>query len=109
MNAISATGITVRLGGRPVVRDVDLSVPGGTWVGLIGPNGAGKTTLLRAIAGLVHHEGTIALHGRPTAELSRRDWSRAVAVVPQEPVTPPWLTVAEYALLWSIEIACWGH
>ena len=99
MNAISATGITVRLGGRPVVRDVDLEVPIGTWVGLIGPNGAGKTTLLRAVAGLVHHEGTIALHGHPTAELSRRDWSRAVAVVPQEPVTPPWLTVVEYVLL----------
>ncbi|HEY1317949.1 MAG TPA: ABC transporter ATP-binding protein [Gaiella sp.] len=99
MTAISARAITVRLGGRPVVRDVDLDVPGGAWVGLIGPNGAGKTTLLRALAGLVPHAGTIALHGRPTADLTRRDWSRAIAVVPQEPVTPPWLTVAEYVLL----------
>ena len=99
MSAISAKAITVRLGGRPVVLDVDLDVPAGTWIGLIGPNGAGKTTLLRALAGLVPHSGTIALHGRPTADLTRRDWSRAIAVVPQEPVTPPWLTVAEYVLL----------
>jgi iron complex transport system ATP-binding protein len=99
VTAIAARSITVRLGGRPVVVDVDLDVPGGTWIGLIGPNGAGKTTLLRALAGLVPHTGTIALHGRPTGDLGRRDWARAVAVVPQEPVTPPWLTVAEYVLL----------
>ena len=99
MNAISARGVTVSLGGRPVVREVDLDVPRGQWVGLIGPNGAGKTTLLRALAGLVPHDGTIALHERSTAELGRRDWSRIVAIVPQEPVTPPWMTVAEYVLL----------
>ena len=62
MSAISARGITVRLGGRAVVRDVDLDVPEGQWVGLIGPNGAGKTTLLRALAGLLPHDGTITLH-----------------------------------------------
>ena len=99
MKAISARGVTVRLGGRAVVREVDLEVPRGQWVGLIGPNGAGKTTLLRALAGLVTHEGAVALHERPTGELTRREWSRIVAVVPQEPVTPPWMTVAEYVLL----------
>jgi iron complex transport system ATP-binding protein len=99
VNAISARGVTVSLGGRAVVHAVDLDVPRGQWVGLIGPNGAGKTTLLRALAGLVPHEGAIALHDRPTTELGRRDWSLLVAVVPQEPVTPPWMTVAEYVLL----------
>ena len=33
MNAISARGVTVRLGGRAVVRDVDLDVPQAQWVG----------------------------------------------------------------------------
>jgi iron complex transport system ATP-binding protein len=99
VTAIAARKVTVRLGGRAVVRDVDLDVPEGQWVGLIGPNGAGKTTLLRALAGLVPHDGTVALHGVSTAVLGRRDWARAVAVVPQEPVTPPWMTVAEYVLL----------
>jgi iron complex transport system ATP-binding protein len=99
MTAIAVRGMTVRLGGRPVVYDVDLDVPAGQWVGLIGPNGAGKTTLLRALAGLLPHDGTVALHDEPTATLGRRDWARAVAVVPQEPVTPPWMTVAEYVLL----------
>ena len=99
MTAISTRRLSVTLGRRVVVRDVDLDVPSGQWVGLIGPNGAGKTTLLRAVAGLVPYEGSVTLHGVPANELSRRDRARELAVVPQEPVTPPWLTVAEYVLL----------
>jgi iron complex transport system ATP-binding protein len=99
VSAIELDGVTVRLGGRPVVRDVTARVERGEWVALIGPNGAGKTTLLRAIAGLVRHEGDVSLLARPTAALERRERARLLAVVPQEPETPPWLTVAEYALM----------
>ena len=99
MTAIALDGVTVTLGGRPVVRDVEAVVEHGEWVALIGPNGAGKTTLLRAIAGLVRHDGAVSLLGRPAASLDRRQRARAVAVVPQAPETPPWLTVAEYVLM----------
>ena len=99
MSAIATRDLSVTLGRRVVVRDVDLDVPSGQWVGLIGPNGAGKTTLLRAVAGLVPYEGTVTLHGIPADELSRRDRARELAVVPQDPSTPPWMTVAEYVLL----------
>jgi iron complex transport system ATP-binding protein len=91
--------VTVELGGHPVVRGVDVSVADGEWVALIGPNGAGKTTLLRAVARLVSFTGEIALDGRAVGELSRSELARLVAVVPQEPSTPPWMTVAEYVLL----------
>ena len=96
---IGLRSVTVHLGGRPVVDRVDAVVEGGEWVALIGPNGAGKTTLLRAIARLVPFAGEITLDGRPVAELSRSELARLVAVVPQEPSTPPWMTVAEYVLL----------
>jgi cobalamin transport system ATP-binding protein len=96
---ISLGGVTVHLGGRPVVDSVDAVVAQGEWLALIGPNGAGKTTLLRAIARLVPFAGSIALAGQPTEELSRSELSRLIAVVPQEPSTPPWMTVAEYVLL----------
>jgi iron complex transport system ATP-binding protein len=99
MSAIALDGVSVSLGGKVVVRDVHLQVEQGEWVALIGPNGAGKTTLLRAIAGLVRHDGAIALEGSPVAGLSRRERARRVAVVPQEPEIPPWLTVSEYVLL----------
>jgi len=96
---IELAGVTVELGGSPVVDGVHLTVSEGEWVALIGPNGAGKTTLLRAIARLVHYRGAIWLDGRPSEELQRAELSRLVAVVPQEPSTPPWMTVAEYVLL----------
>ena len=96
---IGLSGVTVELGGRPVVDAVDAAVERGEWLALIGPNGAGKTTLLRAIARLVPFRGEISLAGRPSLELSRGELGRLVAVVPQEPSTPPWMTVAEYVLL----------
>ena len=99
MSAVTLDDVTVELGGRPVVDGIDLEVAPGEWLALIGPNGGGKTTLLRAIARLVSFAGSIALEGRPTAAMRRAELSRLLAVVPQEPSTPPWLTVGEYVLL----------
>jgi ATP-binding cassette subfamily F protein uup len=45
-----ARGLTKSLGGRPLVRGLDLVITPGTRVGLIGPNGSGKTTLLNVLA-----------------------------------------------------------
>ena len=91
--------VTVELGGRAVVDRMDASVAEGEWIALIGPNGAGKTTLIRAIARLVQFSGSITLDGRSTANMHRAELSRLLALVPQEPSTPPWMTVGEYVLL----------
>ena len=99
MNAIELQGVTVVLGGKPVVDRLDAEVPEGEWLALIGPNGAGKTTLLRAIARLVPFEGSIVLEGRSIDHMRRSELARLIAVVPQEPSTPQWMTVAEYVLL----------
>jgi iron complex transport system ATP-binding protein len=99
VNAIELENVTVVLGGRPVVDGVDAAVAEGEWLALIGPNGAGKTTLLRAIARLITFAGSVALGGRATSEMPRAELSQMLAVVPQEPSTPPWMTVAEYVLL----------
>jgi ABC-type multidrug transport system ATPase subunit len=55
--------LAVDLGGRPVLRGVDLDVARGEAVALVGPNGAGKTTVLRAVVRLVRHRGTIEVGG----------------------------------------------
>ena len=99
MSALELRGVTVELGGRAVVDGVDANVAEGEWVALIGPNGAGKTTLLRALARLVPFAGEIRLDGRSLEQIGRGELARLVAVVPQEPSTPPWMTVAEYVLL----------
>lgn len=60
--ALALHGASVVLERRVLLKPVDLEVPAGTWCGVVGPNGGGKSTLLKAIAGLVAHQGSIALH-----------------------------------------------
>jgi ABC-2 type transport system ATP-binding protein len=48
--AIELDGLTVHLGGRPILIDLSASLRGRA-IGLLGPNGAGKTTLLRTLLG----------------------------------------------------------
>ncbi|WIM96752.1 ABC transporter ATP-binding protein [Actinoplanes oblitus] len=97
--AILVADLTVRLDHALIVDGVDLEVAEGEWVTVIGPNGAGKSTALRAVAGLLPFQGTVRLHGRPVDELHRRERAKTVAVVVQNPVVPPAMTVFDYVLL----------
>lgn len=96
---ISTVDVSVRLDGHLVLDRVSLTVAEGEWVSVVGPNGAGKSTLLRALVGLVPADGEVSLRSTPLAALSRRDRARLVALVPQAPVVPPNMTVADYVLL----------
>ena len=96
---IEVDSLHVTLGGSCILEDVSASVADGEWVTLIGPNGAGKTTLLRAVAGLVGSRGSIEIGSTPVASMSRRELARRIALVPQTPLTPAEMTVAEYVLL----------
>ena len=67
--------------GRPVLRDVDLTVTSGEVVALLGANGSGKSTLIRTALGLVPLvSGTVQLFGVPLKRF--RQWHR-VGYVPQ--------------------------
>ncbi|MBE7180706.1 MAG: ABC-F family ATP-binding cassette domain-containing protein [Terriglobus roseus] len=43
--------VSCELGGRTILREVDLLLTNGMRLGLVGPNGSGKTTLLRLLTG----------------------------------------------------------
>jgi zinc transport system ATP-binding protein len=59
--------------GRPVLRDVDLTVAAGELVAVAGPNGGGKTTLMRLVLGLQRPtSGEAFLFGEPAHAFSRR-------------------------------------
>jgi iron complex transport system ATP-binding protein len=96
---IAVDALQVRLGGRLVADGVTLTVERGGWTTLIGPNGAGKSTVLRAVAGLVAHDGVVAVGGVHVRDASVRRRARLLASVPQAPLLPPDMTVGEYALL----------
>lgn len=77
--AIEVTDLTVAYRDRPVLWDVDLTVPPGVLMAIVGPNGAGKTTLIKAILGLIQPAaGQVLIYGRPYAEQRR-----LVGYVPQ--------------------------
>jgi zinc transport system ATP-binding protein len=81
MSVIDARNLTVAIGGRPVLRDVDLRVEDGEFVALMGANGSGKSTLVRGLTGLWPiTRGTAHLFGTPLNRF--HDWHR-IGFVPQ--------------------------
>ncbi len=97
---LAARGLDVRLGGRPVLRAVDLTVRPGQVHGLIGPNGSGKTTLLRCCyRALTPVRGTVALTGRAVTALRRRELATIIGVAVQEGQSLGGMTVRESVLL----------
>ncbi|MGW9613578.1 ABC transporter ATP-binding protein/permease [Streptomyces diastaticus] len=97
-SAASARGLRLSVAetGRPVVRDVDLSVPRGTVVALIGDSGSGKTSTALALLGhtapgLEQERGTVRLLGADVGRLTGRALrelrARSVAYVAQDPRT----------------------
>ncbi|HLX50225.1 MAG TPA: metal ABC transporter ATP-binding protein [Streptosporangiaceae bacterium] len=83
---LAVDGVSVRLSGREVLREVRFSLKRGEFAGLIGSNGAGKTTLLRVILGLTAATtGEVRIGG--TARPRRR--GGRIGYVPQKILLDP--------------------
>jgi ATP-binding cassette subfamily B protein/subfamily B ATP-binding cassette protein MsbA len=71
--------------GRPVVREFDVTVPGGSVVALVGRSGAGKTTVTDLVARF--HDpttGRILLNGTDLRDLTLGSYRDLIALVQQE-------------------------
>jgi manganese/zinc/iron transport system ATP- binding protein len=68
-NAIDITDLTIAYKDKPVLWDVDMSVPSGTLMAIVGPNGAGKTTMIKSVLGLIKPAaGQVLIYGKPFTE-----------------------------------------
>lgn len=66
---IEVSDLTVAYSRRPVLREINVSLPDGQLIAIIGPNGAGKSTLLKAIMGILTPAfGEVRIYGKPLEE-----------------------------------------
>jgi NitT/TauT family transport system ATP-binding protein len=84
--------VTLQLGGKSIIQDLDLNLRQGEFVCVIGASGCGKTTALRLAAGLYRpSSGRVSFEGKPMTEPRRdvaimfQDYGRALL---------PWRTAA---------------
>ncbi|MEV7870796.1 ABC transporter ATP-binding protein [Streptomyces sp. NPDC088124] len=93
---LRAESVRLGYGERRVVDNLDLEVPEGTVTAIIGPNGCGKSTLLRSMARLLTpSSGRVLLDGKHIEKLPSREVAQRVGILPQTPLAPEGLSVAE--------------
>lgn len=89
-------GLSLGYGPRTAVSDVDLVINPGETTVLIGANGSGKSTLFKGLSRqLTPRSGRIHFRSQELGQLRPKPYARQVALLPQSPVVPEGLTVAE--------------
>ena len=85
--SLALKDVSISLGGRQLIKSVNLSLNPGEVVGLLGPNGAGKTTTFSLVIGLLRPDsGAIVMDGRDVADLPTPERARlGLGYLPQEP------------------------
>jgi iron complex transport system ATP-binding protein len=95
-HTLQARDLRLGYGEREVVSGLDVDLPPGRITCIVGPNACGKSTLLRSMARLlVPSAGAVLLDGRSIQELPTRQVAATLGVLPQSPVAPEAITVAD--------------
>jgi len=98
-NLIEIKGVThayaTASGPLPVLDDLNVAVPEGTFTAVVGPSGCGKSTLTRLIAGLMRpDQGEVWLHGERV-----KSPRKTVGMAFQNPVLLEWRTILQNVIL----------
>ncbi|WP_125711005.1 ABC transporter ATP-binding protein [Lacticaseibacillus porcinae] len=85
-NIFELNQINLTIDDKPLLQDINLTVPTGAYLTLTGPSGSGKSTLLRVLATLMTPtSGTIAFNGKPQADYLKTDYRKLVSYCFQQP------------------------
>lgn len=108
---ITIRGLSFRYEGsaEDALKNIDLMIPAGDFIGITGPSGAGKTTLLHAVNGLVPHRtpgdfyGSVTVNGLDTVDSALEDTARTVGTVLQDIDSSAVASTVEDELLFGLE------
>ncbi|WP_306338586.1 ABC transporter ATP-binding protein [Streptomyces sp. KL118A] len=93
---LSARELTLAYEDRTVVDRLDLTIPDGKVTVIVGPNACGKSTTLRALGRLLKPKsGAVLLDGESLAKLPTKKIAQQIGLLPQSPVAPEAITVAD--------------
>ena len=98
VTSLEARGLAAGYAERAVLSGLDLALPPGRITAIVGANACGKSTLLRCLARLLAPSGGAALlDGADIRRLPARALARRMGLLPQSPLAPEGVTVAELA------------
>lgn len=84
-NHIRLVGVYQAYDESPVLTDLNLEIPAGSFTTLIGPSGAGKTTIVDVVTGLLHPQaGEVCIDDVPLSQIDVRHWRQQIGYVPQD-------------------------
>lgn len=96
MTRLHAQGLTLGYDDRQIVTNLDVGVLDGKITAIVGANACGKSTLLRGLARLLRpREGAVYLDGKALSEMSTLDVAKVLGLLPQTPIAPDGITVAD--------------
>jgi iron complex transport system ATP-binding protein len=93
---LAAEDLSLGYDGRPVVEGLSVVIPEGRVTVIVGANACGKSTLLRGLARLLRPwAGQVLLDGHDIRRLPTRDVATKLGILPQQPIAPEGITVAD--------------
>ncbi len=93
---LAAAGLRLAYDERVVVDGLSLAIPTGRITVIVGANACGKSTLLRGLARLLApRAGCVLLDGEDIARLPTRQVATRLGILPQQPIAPDGITVAD--------------
>lgn len=85
MISINKLNFKYKNSSKYIIKELDLNINKGEFIGLAGPSGCGKSSLIKVISKLEKGEGNIKIDGIDINKLTREDIADKIALVPQSP------------------------